>query len=121
MRIAIILAITLIAIPGAAIAADECGEPYKGGNPAQAMMDVVLQYGIEACEVLWVEGPVTVDMGDCETLDAMSCTWSAQGDPNYEGNQNAAIRFTWEDCDEPVVCSFGVEILPVELLSFDVE
>ena len=122
MRIAIILALTLIACPLVAVAADECGDPYKGGVPGQAMMDVELEYDIESCRVLGTEGPVTVDLGNCETPGSKSCTWSAQGDPKFDGPQSAVVEFDWVDCDTPVVCTITTTGgLPVELLSVSVE
>lgn len=117
MRIAIVLALVLAAMP---LSAEECGTPYETGNPGEVKMDVNFGGTIRTSRVALIEGPVQVDLGNCADADRTSCTWTAQGAIGGGLPQSATIELKgWH---KTIECSIAaIHGLPVELLWVEVE
>ena len=105
-----------------------CGDPYVTGDHTLSMDVTSTGHKMSGPFLVFTQGPVVPDSGDCAPNDGLkeACTWSATGDPTYEGDQLIIVRFEQRDyhgdVKNEVQCRMdGAGGLPVELLEFLVD
>ena len=105
-----------------------CSDAYVTGDHTLSMDVTSTGREFTGPVVIFTQGPVTMDIGTCALEGDLkdSCTWSATGDPTYQGDQSVLVRFTQRDhygeiMNEVECLMTGAGGLPVELLEFGVE